>query len=203
MHNVEIDKARGFLYNILSLLFVEENVKNNTVKIIECLEILSNNAFDDEVATASNDILEYLKQNGNEKLYVDYQDLFIVPFGEFIHLSASWYHEQREGGYMQIKVRDILAKTKIRKDEKSFSAPEDHYGFIFTLSSYLIEQQINNEIKENLQKELFKEVINPYCEELFYKLISSSSVVYSKVGLILGNICNLERAYLEVAKPKK
>lgn len=203
MHNVEIDKARGFLYNILSLLFVEENVKNNTAKIIECLEILSNNAFDDDVATASNDILEYLKQNGNEKLYVDYQDLFIVPFGEFIHLSASWYHEQREGGYMQIKVRDILAKTKIRKDEKSFSAPEDHYGFIFTLSSYLIEQQINNEIKEDLQKELFKEVINPYCEELFYKLISSSSVVYSKVGLILGNICNLERAYLEVAKPKK
>ena len=203
MHNVEIDKARGFLYNILSLLFVEENVKNNTPKIIECLEILSNNAFDDEVAMASNDILEYLKQNGSEKLYVDYQDLFIVPFGEFIHLSASWYHEQREGGYMQIKVRDILAKTKIRKDEKFFRAPEDHYGFIFTLSSYLIEQQINNEIKEDLQKELFKEVINPYCEELFYKLISSSSVVYSKVGLIFGNICNLERAYLEVAKPKK
>ena len=203
MHNVEIDKARGFLYNILSLLFVEENVKNNTPKIIECLEILSNNAFDDEVAMASNDILEYLKQNGSEKLYVDYQDLFIVPFGEFIHLSASWYHEQREGGYMQIKVRDILAKTKIRKDENFFSAPEDHYGFIFTLSSYLIEQQINNEIKEDLQKELFKEVIDPYCEELFYKLISSSSLVYSKVGLILGNICNLERAYLEVSKPKK
>ena len=203
MHNVEIDKARGFLYNILSLLFVEENVKNNTQKIIECLEILSNNAFDDEVAMASNDILEYLKQNGSEKLYVDYQDLFIVPFGEFIHLSASWYHEQREGGYMQIKVRDILAKTKIRKDEKFFRAPEDHYGFIFTLSSYLIEQQINNEIKEDLQKELFKEVINPYCEELFYKLISSSSLVYSKVGLIFGNICNLERAYLEVSKPKK
>lgn len=203
MHNVEIDKARGFLYNILSLLFVEENVKNNTPKIIECLEILSNNAFDDEVAMASNDILEYLKQNGSEKLYVDYQDLFIVPFGEFIHLSASWYHEQREGGYMQIKVRDILAKTKIRKDEKFFRAPEDHYGFIFTLSSYLIEQQINNEIKEDLQKELFKEVINPYCEELFYKLISSPSLVYSKVGLIFGNICNLERAYLEVSKPKK
>ena len=203
MHNVEIDKARGFLYNILSLLFVEENVKNNTPKIIECLEILSNNAFDDEVAMASNDILEYLKQNGSEKLYVDYQDLFIVPFGEFIHLSASWYHEQRECGYMQIKVRDILAKTKIRKDENFFSAPEDHYGFIFTLSSYLIEQQINNEIKEDLQKELFKEVINPYCEELFYKLISSSSLVYSKVGLIFGNICNLERAYLEVSKPKK
>ena len=200
MHNVEIDKARGFLYNILSLLFVEENVKNNTPKIIECLEILSNNAFDDEVATASNDILEYLKQNGSEKLYVDYQDLFIVPFGEFIHLSASWYHEQRAGGLMQLKERDILAKTKIRKDEKAFSAPEDHYGFIFTLSAYLIEEQLKGELKEDLQKELFKTVLNPYCDDLVYKLLASSSRIYTKVGVILGNICNFERAYLDVPK---
>ena len=163
---------------------------------------MSNNAFDDEVATASNDILEYLKQNGSEKLYVDYQDLFIVPFDEYISLNASWYHEQREGGYMQLKVRDILAKTKIRKDEKSFAAPEDHYGFIFTLSAYLIEQQINEEIKEDLQKELFKDVINLYCDELFYKLMVCSSPIYSQVGVILGNICNFERSYLEITKPK-
>ena len=201
MRNIEIDKARLFLYNLLSLLFVEEYTKNSVEKIVENLEILSNNAFDEDVSKASKEILEYLKNNGTDKLYVDYQDLFIVPFGEYISLNASWYHEQREGGYMQLKVRDILAKTKIRKDE-IFSAPEDHYGFIFTLSAYLIEQQINEEIKEDLQKELFKDVINLYCDELFYKLIGCSSPIYSQVGLILGNICNFERAYLEVAKPK-
>lgn len=201
MRNIEIDKARLFLYNLLSLLFVEEYTKNSVEKIVENLEILSNNAFDEDVSKASKEILEYLKNNGTDKLYVDYQDLFIVPFGEYISLNASWYHEQREGGYMQLKVRDILAKTKIRKDE-IFSAPEDHYGFIFTLSAYLIEQQINEEIKEDLQKELFKDVINLYCEELFYKLIGCSSPIYSQVGVILANICNFERAYLEVAKPK-
>ncbi len=201
MRNIEIDKARLFLYNLLSLLFVEEYTKNSVEKIVENLEILSNNAFDEDVSKASKEILEYLKNNGIDKLYVDYQDLFIVPFGEYISLNASWYHEQREGGYMQLKVRDILAKTKIRKDE-IFSAPEDHYGFIFTLSAYLIEQQINEEIKEDLQKELFKDVINLYCDELFYKLIGCSSPIYSQVGVILANICNFERAYLEVAKPK-
>ena len=201
MRNIEIDKARLFLYNLLSLLFVEEYTKNSVEKIVENLEILSNNAFDEDVSKASKEILEYLKNNGTDKLYVDYQDLFIVPFGEYISLNASWYHEQREGGYMQLKVRDILAKTKIRKDE-IFSAPEDHYGFIFTLSAYLIEQQINEEIKEDLQKELFKDVINHYCDELFYKLIGCSSPIYSQVGVILANICNFERAYLEVAKPK-
>lgn len=202
MHKLEIDKARLFLYNILSLLFVEEYVKNNTEQLISDLEILSNNSFDEDVAVAAKEIVFYLKENGSDKLYLDYQELFIVPFGEFISLSASWYHEQREGGLMQLKVRDILAKTKIRKDEKAFSAPEDHYGFIFTLSTYLIDQQIKNEIKEDLQKELFKTVINLYCDELFYKLIESSSKIYSHVGLILANVCNFERVYLDISKIK-
>ena len=70
------------------------------------------------------------------------------------------------------------------------------------MSAYLLEQQLNNEIKEDLQKELFKDVINLYCDELFYKLIGSSSAIYSQVGVILGNICNFERAYLEISKPK-
>ena len=203
MHKLEIDKARLFLYNTLSLLFVEEYVKNNTEQIVSDLEILSNNSFDEDVSVAAKEIVFYLKENGFDKLYVDYQELFIVPFGEFVSLSASWYHEQREGGLMQLKVSDILAKTKIRKDEDSFMAPEDHYGFIFTLSAYLIEQQIKNEIKEDLQKELFKTVTNLYCDELFYKLIGSSSKIYSHVGVILGNICNFERAYLNIPKATK
>ena len=202
MHKLEIDQARLFLYNILSFLFVEEYVKNSAQQLVNDLEILSNNSFDEDVAIAARNISEYLKSNGVDKLYLDYQELFIVPFGTFISLSASWYHEQREGGLMQLRVKDVLAKTKIRKDEKAFTAPEDHYGFIFTLSAYLIDQQMKNEIKEDLQKELFQSVVNPYCDELFYKLIASPSVIYSQVGVILANVCNFERAYLDIPKIK-
>lgn len=202
MHKLEIDQARLFLYNILSFLFVEEYVKNSAQQLVNDLEILSNNSFDEDVAIAARNISEYLKSNGVDKLYLDYQELFIVPFGTFISLSASWYHEQREGGLMQLKVKDVLAKTKIRKDEKAFTAQEDHYGFIFTLSAYLIDQQMKNEIKEDLQKELFQSVVNPYCDELFYKLIASPSAIYSQVGVILANVCNFERAYLDIPKIK-
>ncbi len=202
MHKLEINQARLFLYNILSFLFVEEYVKNSAQQLVNDLEILSNNSFDEDVAIAARNISEYLKSNGVDKLYLDYQELFIVPFGTFISLSASWYHEQREGGLMQLRVKDVLAKTKIRKDEKAFTAPEDHYGFIFTLSAYLIDQQMKNEIKEDLQKELFKSVVNPYCDELFYKLIASPSAIYSQVGVILANVCNFERAYLDIPKIK-
>jgi len=202
MRNIEIDKARVFLYNILSLLFVEEYVKNSPQKIVENLEILSNNAFDEDVSLACKKIIESLNKTGLDRLYIDYQELFIVPFGEYVSLSASWYHEQRCLEIIYNELNELFCDCKIRKDEKFFTAPEDHYGFIFTLSPYLIEQQINEEIKEDLQKEKFKDVINLYCDELFYKLIGCSSPIYSQVGVILANICNFERAYLEVAKPK-
>jgi len=203
MHNIEIDKARLFIYNILSLLFVEEHAKNNPDLLVENLKILSENSFDNDVKDAVHNILDYLNNNSKEELYVEYQQLFLVPFGNYVSLSASWYYEEREAGMMLLKVRDIIAKTKIRKDESSFSAPEDHYGFIFTFASYLIEQQIKGELDKDLQKELFISVINPYCDQIAYKLMSSDTKIYSYVGSILGNFCNFERVYLNVEKIKQ
>jgi len=202
MRNQEIDKARLFIYNLLSLLFVEEHAKTELAQITQNLETLSKNSFDDDVTDAVENILSYLKNNSNENLYVEYQQLFLVPFGNYVSLSASYYYEQREGGTMLLKVRDILAKTKIRKDETSFSAPEDHFGFIFTLASYLIEQDIQGQLDASLQKKLFEAVINPFCDEIAYKMMSSDTKIYSYVGAILGNFCNFERTYLNIAKIK-
>ena len=58
MHSVEIDRARGFIYNLLSLLFVEEYAKNNSLEIKNGLKTLANNSFDEGVSFACNEILE-------------------------------------------------------------------------------------------------------------------------------------------------
>jgi len=202
MRNKEIDKARLFIYNLLSLLFVETHVKTETAQIKESLKLLSINSFDDDVSEAAKSILQNLESGSDDELYVEYQELFLVPFDKFISLSASYYYEQREGGMMLLKVRDLLAKTTIRKDEKAFSAPEDHFGFILTFATYLIEQEMQGELDASLQKELFESVINPFCDEIAYKMMSSDTKFYSYVGAILGNFCNFERTYLDVAKLK-
>lgn len=198
MQNREINQARLFVYNLLSLLFVEEYAKTKQDDIIKNLEILSQNAFSQSVEEASKEILEIISKKGKEEIFRQYQDLFLIPFGEFIPLSISWYHEQREGGIMQLKVKDILGKTKIRRDENSFTAQEDHFGFTFTLSAYLLEKQIDEEIKEDLQKELFVEVLNGYLDKLSYKLMGTKSDIYFNVGIILENFYNFEKGYLEV-----
>jgi TorA maturation chaperone TorD len=197
MQNIQINQARLFVYNLLSLFFIEEYTKTKEDEIIKNLEILSQNSFSDIVENASKDILKFLKENDKNTIFNHYQELFLIPFGKYIPLSVSWYHEEREGGIMQLKVKDILAKTKIRRDESFFSAQEDHFGFIFTLSAYLLEQQINEEIKDDLQKELFLEILSPYCDKLFYKLMASQSEIYSNIGLILESFYGFEKGYLE------
>jgi len=198
MHNIEIDKARAFIYNILSLLFVEEYTKTKFLQTLESLEVLAKDSFSQELTNAAKKLVKYLQEKPTNVIFDEYQDLFLIPFDEYIPLGASWYYEGREGGLMQLKVKDILAKTTIRKDEKNFTAQEDHYGFIFTLSSYLINKQISKDLKEDLHKELFIEVLNINIDELFYKLLGSSSFIYSKVGVILKEFIGFERAYLDL-----
>lgn len=198
MQNIQINQARFFVYNLLSLLFVEEYTKTKQDEIVKNLEILSLNSFSEAVEEASKEILEIVSKKGKEEIFKQYQELFLIPFGEFIPLSISWYHEQREGGIMQLKVKDVLAKTKIRRDENSFTAQEDHFGFTFTLSAYLLEKQLNEEIKEDLQKELFIEVLKPYLDKLFYKLMATKSDIYFNVGIILESFYAFEKGYLEV-----
>ena len=200
MPNKEINQAREFLYHLMALFFVEDYAKNNANEIVQNLKVLCENSFDEDVSIAANKILDHITLNGVESIYDEYQELFLVPFGNYVNLSSSWYHEQREGGAMQILVKEVLAKTKIRKNEGSFLAPEDHYGFIFTLCSYLLKGQINGDIKEDLQKELFAKVINPYINNLYGSMIESNMPIYSQVGVILANLCNFDRAFLELQR---
>ncbi|WP_198304808.1 TorD/DmsD family molecular chaperone [Arcobacter vandammei] len=197
MQNIQTNQARLFVYNLLSLFFIEEYTKTKQDEIVKNLEILSQNAFSPIVEKACIEILEFLKQKEQNEIFNHYQELFLIPFGECVPISVSWYHEQREGGIMQLKVKDVLAKTKIRKDENSFTAQEDHLGFIFTLCAYLLEQQLNEEIKEDLQKELFVEVLSPYIDKFFYRLMAAKSPIYSNVGLIVESFYEFEKAYIE------
>lgn len=195
MHNKDMKTARMFIYNLLALLFVEEHTKQSTPMIIDNLSLLSQNGFNDEVSIASSNIVNLLKNNELNHLNIEYQQLFLIPFGNPISLSASWYHNEREAGLMLIKVRDVIAKTKIRRDEALFSAPEDHFGFIFALSAYLIEDSLDDDKDSQLQKELFINVINPFVDQLAFRLIASEKEIYQNVGVILGNFCNFERTY--------
>lgn len=76
MHNEEINKARVFIYNVLSLLFVEEHVKTQTPMIVENLKLLQENSFSEEAAKAIFEVVSYLEKNEADALYKIYQELF-------------------------------------------------------------------------------------------------------------------------------
>src|SRR5690554_3639361 len=111
MHSIEIDKARAFIYKLLSNFLVEDYTKTKVDEIKSSLEILKDNSFSQDVSDSCDELLKYLDENSYLYIYKEYQELFLIPFGYFTSLSVSWYHEKREGGIMQLKVKDVLAKT--------------------------------------------------------------------------------------------
>jgi len=198
MDNKSVNIARAFLYDILALLFVEDSVINDQELLLVKLNQLAENPFDKEIGEVTQKLIDLISEAETNNLYLEYERLFLIPFGKGVSLSASWYHEEREYGAMLLTVKSILAKTEIRKNEKLFNAPEDHFGFLFTLSSYLVTEQNNGNIKEDLQKELFKRVIHPHFEKLYSGLLASDTEIYSLVGVLMGDFLSMERAYLDI-----
>ncbi|MFX4243550.1 hypothetical protein ACOL22_12340, partial [Aliarcobacter butzleri] len=80
---IEIDKARAFIYNLLSLLFVEEYTKTKQDEILKKLQILSENSFSQEVSDVSKELIDYLKVKSTNSIFNEYQDLFLIPFDEY------------------------------------------------------------------------------------------------------------------------
>jgi TorA maturation chaperone TorD len=197
MHKEQIKQARTFLYDLFAMLFIEKNVQNDTAAILQKIDIARKSPFDEGFETALDALSTRLHESSNEALYQSYHDLFLIPFNTHIPLSSSRYDEGREAGTMLVKVREILANTKIRRDETRFSAPEDHFGFIFALCSTLLEKSSENEGYEKLFLRLFDETVEPVIDDFVVALRQCGDANYQNVALALEAFINFERSYLK------
>lgn len=102
-----------------------------------------------------------------------------------------------------LKIRQILAKTTIRKNEADFKENEDNIGFVFALMSDFIAKILeNNESYKERENELFVQIINPFIDEFLDRLQSHESAnLYKNISVIVRNFMEFERVYFGVKKP--
>jgi TorA maturation chaperone TorD len=197
MHKQQINQARIFLYDLFAMLFIEKHVQNDAEVIMQKIDIARQTPFDDGFESALSAVSKRLREGSQDMLYQSYHDLFLIPFDTHIPLSTSRYDEGREAGTMLVKVREILANTKIRRDESQFSAPEDHFGFIFALCSTLLEQSSQNEGYDKLFLRLFDNTVEPVIDDFIVALRRCGDANYQNVALALEAFINFERSYLK------
>lgn len=205
MDTVSINKARALYYGVFSTLFSFLNDEKKIEELQKNLELLKENALNEYAADAIENILVILEQKGKVALQQESDEIFFNPYSSFIAMSASYYDEQRDDGKMRMKMLEYVLHSKFRRDENNFKENEDHISFILEFIEKLLLESTKTEAKcsQELAKTVFKEVLNTFVDDFIASLYEhKSSYIYKEVAVVFQVFIELERTYLDVAKPK-
>jgi len=200
----EVNKARAVYYAMFSRFFAYSADISRYFELLNFIDILEKNPLDDTTAKAFKELKKLLAKDSNASLLSEYDKIFEDPSTSTIRTTASFYDDGLESGKKRLEVINFLAKTKIRRDEKSFTENEDSIGFLLSFMAELLTlvNQGNEQYLE-LSTCVFKEVINNFIDEISRDIYEHENAkIFKQVIILLQAFMEFERMYLEVSKPK-
>lgn len=205
MDTVSINKARALYYGLFSTFFSFLDDEKKIEELQKNLKLLKENALNEYAADAMENIFVILEQKGKDALKKESDEIFFNPYSAFIAMTASYYDEQRDDGKMRMKMLEYVLHSKFRRDENNFKENEDHISFILEFIEKLLLQSVQTQEKcsQELAKTVFKDVLNNFVDNFIASLYEhKSSYIYKEVAVVFQVFIELERAYLDVTKPK-
>ena len=197
----EFAAGRGLYYSLFSRFFVFSQDADRFSGVNAMLGLASAHALNEESAAAIMRIQAKFDEKNPQNLADEFDEIFhALPSP--LRNSLSYYDEGYEVGHACAKVRKILARTDLRRDEAKFKENEDNVGFVFALMSEFIARESELELYGELEEQLFKEIINPNIDEFINDLFDhESSEVYKDVAVLLQGFIEFERVVLSAPRP--
>ena len=197
----EFAAGRGLYYSLFSRFFVFSQDTDRFSGVNAMLGLASAYALNEESAAAIMRIQAKFDEKNPQNLADEFDEIFHAPPSP-LRNSLSYYDEGYEVGHACAKVRKILARTGLRRDEAKFKENEDNVGFVFALMSEFIARESEQELYGELEEQLFKEIINPNIDEFINNLFNhESSEIYKDVAVLLQGFIEFERVVLSAPRP--
>lgn len=203
MNKEAVNPARSIYYGLMSKMFVFSTSESRYDGLMEGLDLLIANPMDENSGEALKEIKEYINTDGYKILSDEFDDIFHSPATRTLRDTASFYDEGVESGKKRLEVKNFLAKTKIRRDEKAFKSNEDSVGFLVTLMHELIELNISGDTQySTVEHCLFTEINNGFFDEFIVNLYEHESAnAYKSLAVVFNAFMEFERLYFDVRKP--
>ena len=197
----EFAAGRGLYYSLFSRFFVFSQDADRFCGVNAMLGLASAHALNEESAAAIMRIQARFDEKNPQNLADEFDEIFQAPPSP-LRNSLSYYDEGYEVGHACAKVRKILARTDLRRDEAKFKENEDNVGFVFALMSEFIARESELELYGELEEQLFKEIVNPNIDEFIESLFNhESSEIYKDVAVLLQGFIEFERVVLSAPRP--
>lgn len=197
MKKENTDIARAFYYLLLSKFFIFIDNKERFENLNQMLQIAYDNPFDLSLKQPLKNLLDVSLKD--TLIINEYDEIFHSPANKTLRNTASYYDEGFESGKKLLEIRNYIAKTTIRKNEKNFKENEDSIGFLFSFMNDLISQKYDL----SLQHEVFKNILNP-CIDIFLDNLYNhdQSLIYKDVANLAKAFMSFERLYFSENKAK-
>ena len=204
MNKKAVNGARSLYYGVLSKMLVFTEDESRFDGLIEALDVMIANPIDENSAEALKEIRAYLEEGDSEPIIHEYDAIFHDPESPIVRTTASYYDEGVESGKKRVEVKQFLAKTRLRRDEKHYKEPEDSIGFLVTFMHELIELELAGEQGyDTLQHCLFAEVINEFIDTFTVELYEHEQAnIYQSLAVVIAAFVAFERLYFNVEKPQ-
>ncbi|WP_321778568.1 molecular chaperone TorD family protein [Sulfurimonas sp.] len=203
MNEENLNKARALYYGMFSRCFVFTTDNSRYFELTGYLDTLSQNPLDKPSAEAFATLKELVKSDSNVDFMLEFDEIFHSPETQTVRVTASYYDENIESGKKRIEMQNFLAKTKIRRDEKTYSDYEDHIGFIFAVMSELSNLIADGQTEyKNTAHCIFEQILNEFIDEFSRELYEHESAkIFKNIVILLKSFIEFERVYLEVNTP--
>ena len=197
---MDLEKLRlaiSLYYQCLGELFVFSFSENRLCNLKAYLEAMQEGLFDESLRTSFEILLRNLQDAQDlQAFYKEYDELFLA-LKNTIPMTFSYIEEGFENSKALLNVRQILAKSTIRRNEKIFKEAEDSVGFCFVLMSEFLKNK-----EDELAKALFEKVINQSIDEFLMLIFSNSKAkLYKEIANIAAQFIEFERYCFELEKP--
>jgi len=204
MDKKAVDAARSLYYGLFSKMLVFSEAENRFEGLKEVLEVMAANPMDTNSGEALKELQAYTNEEGYALLAEEYDAIFHDPENSIVRTTASFYAEGLESGKKLVEVRQFVAKTRIRRDEKQFREPEDSIGFLMTFMHELVELVISGEVSYlPVQHCLFDEVLNLFLDRFVPNLYEHPSAnAYKSLAIVMHAFTAFERLYFGIGKPE-
>lgn len=208
--NEAIERARILYYDFFAGLFLYDLLINRKDLLLEQVKILKTQPLNDGDLVFFEALENEIQTNGIKNILFEYTRFFMLPFdvnenvsinrlakkrdknekkeksASQIILYLSYYLDGTIAGSGLSIAKEKVRKSKVRLNEKEFKENEEHIGFLFVFSKYLLQ---NNE--NSLQNEVFKDCIIPMKD----KIIENINNQY--LDSMYYNIANLMKSFLD------
>ncbi|MBR7118359.1 MAG: molecular chaperone TorD family protein [Helicobacteraceae bacterium] len=203
-----INNARILYYDFFAGLFLYDLLINRKDLLLEQIKILKTQPLNDGDLIFFEALENEIKANGIKNILFEYTRFFMLPFDTNANTSTnksdkkeknncqiilylSYYLDGTIAGSGLIKAKEKIRKSKVRLNEKEFKENEEHIGFLFVFSKYLLQ---NNE--DSLQSEVFKDCIMPMKDKIIENIKNKYlDSIYYNIANIMESFLDFEMAF--------